>query len=193
MAQKKKQTKKITAKQKAAAKQKRVQTINRQKKNLYSKIYRREEQLASLKRKRTKDIPNIKKVSKELMVLKTQVDQKRGSLGLPKRFAPTKKEIRQFQKEKKKRIEAEEKGEQPVKGFVLDPATFPTWEAPDQVDRDIKNGLKWFIINGIKYSADEKDIILSQVSAFSGGGGSEVKVSVEYNFQTKTVRYTIQQ
>lgn len=193
MAQKKNQPKKITAKQKAVAQKKRVETINRQKKNLYSKIYRREEQLASLKRRRTKDIPSIKRVSKELMKLKTEVDQKRNSLGLPKRFAPTKREAKKIQKDRQKRIEAEQKGEQPVKGFVLDPATFPTWEAPDQIDRDIKNGMEWFIVNGIKYSVDDADIIQSQVSAFSGSGGSEVKVNVEYNFSTKTVRYTIQQ
>lgn len=189
---KKKPIKKKVDRKKAIAKKKRIETINRQKKNLYSNIYRKEKIFKSVKRK--KDIESIKKISNELLYLKSEVDRKRRLLGLKNKFSPTKKEQVKRKKSLQRRIESQKEGQvQPIyKGYIIDPTSpLPTWEVSEQLDRDLKNkNLKWVIVEGVKYSVSLPENIQASVLSLIGRGGSQERVEIEYNPLTQTARYT---
>lgn len=167
-------------------KQKRVDTLNRKKKNLYSKIYRRNDQLKKFKRK--KDIEKVDLLTNQISKLNSQVDRTRQQLGLKPFFSPTTKQLKEIDKKITKRLTDQEI----ENGFELHPnAPFPGWELPYQLDKDLKNGVvKWFIIEGKKYPASEESTIRIAIMILKKEGGSKKVYEIEYNEKTKTARYS---
>lgn len=178
-------------------KQARKDTLNRQKKNLYSRIYKREDELSKLKRKRKgeskedqeKRFERVDELSDQLLHLKSGVDKTRRQLGLKPRFSLTAKQQKKVIKQTDKRLKEQKDVEF---GFQVHPKSpFPGWDIPPQIDEDLKHGaVQWYIIDGKKFPASDEVGIKMAGRILKKDGGSKKVFEVEYNFETKTARYS---
>jgi hypothetical protein len=77
-------------------------------------------------------------------------------------------------------------------GFVLR-FTLPIWEAQEQLDKDISNGLKIFIINGMKIGRENSGMAVAEMAALrqslSAADSDELDIDIYYNDKYSAVKY----